>query len=241
LTTLGAANRKERRMPNSRAAPDSANAEVDRRLFENARQFLQQWLEQRAPDAYLTHDWERFHAAYSQILRGMAARFRLAPEECDDVLQEVWSEVCARLPQLDWHRCGSGSGLRAWLYTLVRNKSIDCIRKRVRHRVETAVHVNALALVDPRPGPADQWDHPWDWELLRLLVGELQDEISAENLRFLTLRLLEGRSLAEAAKALTLPKERVKHRQKYLLRKLRGKLRLYRGEPLQPAGSGPQS
>jgi RNA polymerase sigma factor (sigma-70 family) len=227
-------------MSTIRPSNQSAIADVDRLLFENAKQFLQQWLEQRAPDAYLTHDWERFHAAYSQILRGMAAGFRLAPEEGDDVLQEVWSEVSARLPQLDWQRCGLGAGLRAWLYTLVRNKSIDLIRKRLRRRTETDACANALALVDPRPGPADQWDQPCDWELLRLLVGELQDEISAENYRFLTLRLLESRSLAEAAEALNLPKQLLKHRQKYLLRKLRGKLRLYWGEPLQPAGSRPR-
>jgi len=198
-------------------------------LVKNACAFLKQRLRRLAPDAVLTHAWDSFYRTYTNILRRMAAEFHLGAEESEDLTQEVWIQVIAHLPEFDWQP--HGSGLRGWLYTLVRNKALNVIRRKVRHPVRLAGDMEMHEVADRAPGPAHEWELQWDRELMHSLLAELETKVPPLNHRLLVLRWIEGRPVAEVARLLNLSKKQVKYRQQRLFRKLRAAQALYRGEP----------
>jgi RNA polymerase sigma factor (sigma-70 family) len=114
---------------------------------------------------------------------------------------------------------------------MIRNQALNFIRHRVRRPVKLADGEQMGEVVDPGPGPAEQWEARWDRELLVHLTAELAKKVSPLNHRLLTLRWLEERSLAETAAFLHLTEKQVTYRQSRLFRKLRAALAVYRGEP----------
>jgi len=204
-------------------------AKAEKAMVKNACAFLRQRLQKLAPDAVLTHAWDGFYRTYTNILRRMAAEFRLDAAESEDLVQEVWLQVIAHLSEFDWQP--HGSGLRGWLYTLVRNKALNLIRRKVRRPVRLAGDTKMREVVDRAPGPAEEWESQWDRELMQSLLAELGQKMSTVNYRLLTLRWIEGCPLAEVARRLKLTDRQVTYRQRRLFRKLRAALALYRGEP----------
>ena len=198
-------------------------------LVKNVKAFLKHRLQRLAPDAVLTHAWDSFYRTYTNILRRMAAEFHLDAGESEDLIQEVWAQVIVHLSEFDWQ--GHGSGLRGWLYTLVRNKALNLIRQKVRHPARLAGGMEMHEVADRVPGPAEQWETRWDRELMHLLLADLEKKVSPVNHRLLILRWIEGRPLAEVALTLKLSERQVTYRQQRLFRKLRAALALYRGQP----------
>lgn len=209
--------------------------EIEQALLANAKEFLRQRLEGHAPDALLTQQWEEFHRVYSAFLHQMATRFGLDAQETEDLIQAVWLEVCLHLPEVN--SPSRPSGLRAWLFTLIRNQALKFLRWKQRHPVQLLQNLDANELIGLTAGPADQADEACDRELLDVLLTEMQKEVPAEHYRLLILRLVEGRSAAEAAQALGLSAAQFKERQKYLFRTLRGKVALYQGVPCDRLGT----
>jgi RNA polymerase sigma factor (sigma-70 family) len=202
---------------------------AEKALVKNACAFLQKRLQRLAPDAVLTHAWDGFYRTYTNILRRMAAEFRLDAEDSEDLVQEVWLQVIAHLPEFEWQP--DGSGLRGWLYTLIRNKALNLIRQKARNPVRPGGLMEMHEVTDRTPGPAEQWEIQWDRELMHLLLAELSTQVSPVNHRLLVLRWIEGRPLAEVARLLNLSEKQVTYRQQRLFRKLRAAQALYRGEP----------
>jgi RNA polymerase sigma factor (sigma-70 family) len=207
-------------------------------LVKNASAFLKQRLQRLAPDAVLTHAWDSFYRTYTGILRRMAGEFHLDAGESEDLVQEVWAQVIVHLPEFDWR--GHGSGLRGWLYTLVRNKALNYIRRKVRDPVRLGGSMPVHEVADRTPGPAEQWEARWDRELMQLLLADLKKKISPLNHRLLILRWIEGRPLADVAQLLKLSERQVTYRQQRLFRKLRAARALYRGEPFGANPDGPR-
>jgi RNA polymerase sigma-70 factor, ECF subfamily len=212
------------------AQPQDRHEQV---LVKNACAYLKQRLQKLAPDAVLTHAWDSFYRTYTNILRRMAGEFHLDAGESEDLVQEVWAQVIVHLPEFNWRR--QGSGLRGWLYTLVRNKALNLIRRKVRQPVQLAGVMELHEVADRAPGPAEQWEVRWDRELMHLLLAELDKRVSPVNHRLLILRWIEGRPLAEVAQVLKLSERQVTYRQQRLFRKLRAAQALYRGEPFGAA------
>ena len=81
--------------------------------------------------------------------RDSLARFLAAtvgPQEADDCLQETLIAALRAYPRLR-----DGSNVRAWLFTIARNKALDEHRARVRRPVpvaETSESGSAVALAD---------------------------------------------------------------------------------------------
>jgi RNA polymerase sigma factor (sigma-70 family) len=202
-------------------------------LVKNACAFLKQHLQKLAPDAVLTHAWDSFYRTYTNILRRMAAEFHLDAGESEDLVQDVWAQVIVHLSEFDWQR--QGSGLRGWLYTLVRNRALNLIRQKGRHPIRLAGDMEMHEVADRGPSPAEEWEVRWDRELMQLLLAELEKKVSPVNHRLLILRWIEGRPLAEVAQLLKLSEKQVTYRQLRLFRKLRAAQALYRGEPFGAA------
>jgi RNA polymerase sigma factor (sigma-70 family) len=205
-------------------------------LVNQAKEFLRQHLLKLAPDAVLTQAWDSFYRTYTEILRRMAAEFRVNAEESEDLVQEVWARVIVHLHEFHWR--AHGAGLRGWLYIMIRNQALSLIRRKVRDPLRLANGNEIHGVADPRPGPAEQWQACWDRELLHLLLAELKKKVSAVNHRLLILRWIEDRPLAEVAQLLNLSEKQVTYRQQRLFRKLRAAQALYRGEPFAATSLG---
>jgi RNA polymerase sigma factor (sigma-70 family) len=87
--------------------------------------------------------------------RHSLARFLAAtvgPQEADDCLQETLIAALRAYPRLR-----EGSNVRAWLFTIARNKALDEHRARVRRPVPVAESSGgaAVALAD---GDEELWD-----------------------------------------------------------------------------------
>ncbi len=218
--------------PTSAPSQDSG----EKTLVKNACAYLNQRLQKLAPDAVLTHAWDSFYRTYTSILRRMAGEFHLDAGESEDLVQEVWAQVIVHLSEFDWQR--QGSGLRGWLYTLVRNRALNLIRQKFRHPVRLADDMEMRAVADRAPGPAAEWEVRWDRELMQLLLADLEKKVSPVNHRLLVLRWIEDRPLAEVAQLLKLSEKQVTYRQLRLFRKLRAAQALYRGEPFGATSAG---
>jgi RNA polymerase sigma factor (sigma-70 family) len=204
-------------------------------LVKSACAFLRQRLQRLAPDAVLTHAWDGFYRTYTNVLRGMATEFHLDAGESEDLIQEVWLQVIVHLQEFEWQP--HGSGLRGWLYTLVRNKALNFLRQKARHPVRLAGDMVRHEVADRAPGPAKEWEAGWERELMHSLLAELKKSVSPVNHRLLVLRWIEGRPLAEVAQQLSLSEKQVIYRQQRLFRKLRAAQALYRGEPFGVASN----
>jgi RNA polymerase sigma-70 factor (ECF subfamily) len=182
-----------------------------------------------APDAVLTRAWDVFYETYTDVLRRMAAEFRLDAQQCEDLVQEVWARVIVNFSKFQWRE--HGAGLRGWLYAMIRNQALNFIRQEVRRPLKLTSGVEMRDVADSDPGPDEQWEARWDRELLHHLIEELGKKTSSANHRLMILRWLEERSLAETATLLKLSEKQVIYRQHRLLCKLRAALAVYRGEP----------
>jgi len=198
-------------------------------LVNKVKAFLKQRLQRLAPDAVFTHAWDGFYRTYTNILRRMAAEFHLDAGESEDLIQEVWAQVIVHLSEFEWQP--HASGLRGWMYTLIRNKALNFLRQKARHPVRHVGGMEIDEVADRGPGPAEQWEVRWDRELMQFLLDELKKKVSPVNHRLLILRWIECRPLAEVASILQLSERQVTYRQRRLFRKLRVALALYRGDP----------
>lgn len=215
-----------------------AEDSTEKALVHQAREYLHRRLHKHAPDAVLTQAWDLFYQTYTDVLRRMAAEFHLDAQESEDLVQEVWARVIVNLSEFQWRE--HGAGLRGWLFTMIRNQAMNLLRQKSRRPAKLANSMDMRDVVDPGPGPAEQWEACWDRELLRYLIAELAKEVSPLNHQLLVLRWLEERSLAETATVLNLSEKQVTYRQHRLFRKLRAALAIYRGEPFGGDSLDPQ-
>jgi RNA polymerase sigma factor (sigma-70 family) len=157
-------------------------------------------------------------------MRRFAHARGLRGADVDDCLQTVWMEVAAGLTRFE--RSAERSGLRAWLYTLVRSKACDLLSRRAKRSADS---LDAARLAGREPlaadgSPVDVLESEWERALLETVLNDLRDEISETNWRLLRMRFVEGCAPAEVASALGLSPEEVRYRQSRLLKKLRGRV-----------------
>ena len=198
-------------------------------LLKNTQAYLRSLLERQAPDTVLTEAWEHFYRIYNGVIRRFVIAHGIRDADVDDCVQDVWSEVAARL--VEFRRPRNRPGLRAWLYTLVRSTTTNVLRGKARHpagSLDEAIRAGD----EPSSNESDPADVcQWQWEnaLLSTVLAELRSEVSQRNSRLLHMRLIETRSVAEVAAALSLTREQVRSRQYRMLRKLRARMAVYTG------------
>jgi RNA polymerase sigma factor (sigma-70 family) len=198
-------------------------------LLESAQEFLRQQLEHLSPNSLLLAAWDEFYRIYSGVIRRFILAHGLRGADVDDCAQEVWMDVAARL--LVFEHPEDRPGLRAWLYTVVRSKASDLMRRRKRRPTDGLDEADHEPVANDSD-PADLFEREWELALLKTVLEELRDTVSATNLRLLEMRLLEGRSVSEVAMKLGLNAEQVWYRQHRTVRKLQIRLAIYMGEPV---------
>jgi RNA polymerase sigma-70 factor (ECF subfamily) len=154
------------------------------------------------------------YAEHAESARELASRLLYDRGEAEDVVQEVFLTLWRRPDCFDPQR---GTG-RAWLLTVVRNRSMDHLRRRVPR---DSVDELAERLPDPcQPDVADQLVAAATSDQLWRLVDSLPPA-QAELIRRAYLRGETHQAIAEAT---GLPLGTVKSRIRLGLDKLRGAL-----------------
>jgi RNA polymerase sigma factor (sigma-70 family) len=194
--------------------------------------YLRSLLEQQTPDALVTAAWDEFYRVYDALMRRFAYSRGLSGSDVDDCLQAVWMEVASRFS--DFKLPETQSGLRSWLYMLVRSKAGDLLRRRQRRPAES---LDTAREVGREPADRDAQpplllEQQWERALLETLLEELRQEVSERNWRLLQMRCLEGREVADVAVELGLSSEQVWYRQRRLMKKLKARVAVFTGQTL---------
>ncbi len=211
-------------------APDRSADTTLLPLLHDTQAFLQSLLRRQAPDSVLSEAWEEFYRVYNELIRRFVIARGMRDADVDDCVQEVWNAVALKL--VDFQRPKDRPGLRAWLYTLVRSKATDLIRRKARQPAKSLGQQSQAPAEPPGndPDPADVYERQWESAMLQTAIEELRTEVSELNYRVLQMRLLEGRDVAEVAAALDVPLARVRYCQHRALSKLRARMAVYTGK-----------
>lgn len=152
-------------------------------------------------------DGEAFEILYHRhrdwVFR-MACRITDAPHLADDVLQEVFCYFLSKFPGFDL-RCG----LRTFFYPVVRNLSLNAVKKARRYDggPEAEAHLKNLTA----PQQANDNDG----------FGEIIAGLSADHREILLLRFVDGMTLPEIAELIAIPLGTAKSRLHHALGALR--------------------
>lgn len=145
---------------------------------------------------------------YQEPLIHFLRRLVNSEEDAFDCAQEAFLAAYRNL----W-RYSEEYPFRAWLYAIARNKAMDLQRKRKRQVVSELENT----LMDPGPGPEEQWLVGEESRMLERALNNLPENYK----QVLYLRYKQDLSYEEIAQVLNIPISRVKthlHRGKERLR-----------------------
>ena len=138
--------------------------------------------------------------AYQTPAYRLAARM-CGPDSAEDVTQEAFLAAWRALPEFRGY-----CRFSTWLYRLVSNAAIDCLRREKKHR-DTG-DVDDLELPDGGPSPQEQAER----SDTRNAVRRALDRLSPEHRQVLLLRFMQELDYGEIARALNVSEGTVKSR-----------------------------
>jgi RNA polymerase sigma-70 factor (ECF subfamily) len=150
-------------------------------------------------------------------LLGVAQGMLSDPDEAEEVVQEAFSAAWSHTDALgDEHEA-----LMPWLLRITRNRAIDRLRRRARHRIRLAraeasgaLPTDAVAPVEPNEAARPGWHVH---ESVHAALGSLP----AEQREAVELAYFQGLTHAEIARMLEIPMGTVKTRLRLAIAKLR--------------------
>lgn len=138
--------------------------------------------------------------AYQTPAYRLAARI-CGPDSAEDVTQEAFLAAWRALPEFR-----GDCRFSTWLYRLVSNAAIDCLRREKKHR-DTG-DVDDLELPDGGPSPQEQAERSDTRDAVRRAL----DRLSPEHRQVLLLRFMQELDYGEIARALNVSEGTVKPR-----------------------------
>lgn len=142
------------------------------------------------PPADLVESWNKFYNCYAPRIEKYLSGWSLTDADRSDCSQDVWKDVVGSLGHFE-HDPARGD-LGTWLMTLARNKAIDFIRRRNRHKLE---HLDETAMrgpLDPRPDPAAEYERRRTMAQVQRILLELSGKVSLTSFQVLYQRLDGG-------------------------------------------------
>ncbi|MGF1654208.1 MAG: sigma-70 family RNA polymerase sigma factor [Actinomycetales bacterium] len=154
----------------------------------------------------------QLYREHGGALVGYATRLTGDRHAAEDIVQEALVRAWRHRNDLSADR----GSIRSWLFTVVRNITVDRARAQARRPVEAGADV--LEVADrPASGAVEEAQHVVDQVVLRHALARL----TPEHRQVLALVQLAGLSVAEAAEHLGVPPGTVKSRTYYALKALR--------------------
>ena len=149
-----------------------------------------------APPPTPVSSFQAVYRQYFNFVWSSARRFGVPPDAMDDLVQEVFIVIHAKLPGLE-----RPDLLRSWIYGVVRRTASN-YRRALRTQTAAGILTGAYGEVEsPEPTPFEYLKTNSELELLATLLAEL-DEPKRE---VFTLVELDELTVPEAAEALQIP------------------------------------
>ena len=197
--------------------PSAGVEDDDDALIRTVQLYLRRRAERSAAAANDSSGWNRFYELYDPLVRRVARSWGLPDADLDDCVQEVWTELIAQIPKLDYD--AARGRFRSWLFTVVRRKVIRFVRRKMRGRV---VPLADSALLSGRENdPSIECQRQETGQIVMEMLSTFRCQLSEVNYRVLHLRWIDGRSSTEIAASVDLTKEQVRWRLHRMKRKLR--------------------
>jgi RNA polymerase sigma factor (sigma-70 family) len=196
-------------------------------LLDRTQAYLRAILQAQAPNTLLCESWGEFYRAYNDLIRRYVLSRQIPLSDADDCVQEVWTAIAKNLAEFEHPR--ERPGLRAWLYTLVRSKTADVMRRRSKHAVAS---LDAICACQGEPAADDDAGCVWSRLFLETVLAEVLAEESEENNRIMTMRLIDEYGSAEIAERVGLTTRVVRYRLNQIRQRVRTRLAFYSGETL---------
>ncbi|MCB9277090.1 MAG: sigma-70 family RNA polymerase sigma factor [Lewinellaceae bacterium] len=165
---------------------------------------------------YFSCLYERYEARLLRYIKRMGA---LTEEEAQDVLQEAFIKVWKNL-----HAFDQNLKLSSWLYRIVHNQAVSCLRKKQSFgKDQTAGFNEGLLAHIPDGGPGEE--SPEALEEKDQHIHALLNQLPLPYKEVMVLKFLEDMSYEEISDVLKIPEGTVAtriNRAKKALRKLSG-------------------
>ncbi|MBX7168907.1 MAG: sigma-70 family RNA polymerase sigma factor [Pirellulales bacterium] len=211
-------------------SPSAGDGYTNSETLQAAQLYLEQRLERGEPIP--EHGWQQFYAVYEPLIRRFAVRCRVPADELDDCVQEALQTVIVALRDFRYER--SRGSFRGWLYSLVRSRATDLMRRRLRRTARLDLGAPTEQVAGPAAEPSAEIDRRWHSALVQQVVEQLRGEVSPRNFEVFYLRAIEERSVAEVAERTGSSPEKVRYRHHRMVRKFRDLFLLLTGEEYQP-------
>ena len=206
------------------AAPSAVAAPVpptlSPSLIEQASEYLRCNGAGTQPSAELRDAWAQFYSSCDSLIRKFARKIAPRQIDQDDCAQEVWTDLLRTLPDFKLDR--SRGKFSSWLYTVVRSKATNQLRRQARDRFAGALS-SVRAVAPASDEPSRQLDRQSERQAVRSALATLKGVTSDRSFQVLHMRHIEGRSVREVAESLGMKPGQVwvtEHRMKRKLHRL---------------------
>jgi RNA polymerase sigma-70 factor, ECF subfamily len=163
--------------------------------------------------------WRQLARLYGPLVYQWCRHRGLGPEDCEDVLQEVFLTVAARVSDFECRR--ERGPFRGWLWTITRHKLGDWFRRR---RKSERAAGGTPALNDLLRVPAEADDSapggPALGALYRRALDQIRTEFEGRSWQAFWQVAVEGRRPADVAAALGVTRNAVYVAKSRILRRL---------------------
>src|SRR6059036_307535 len=218
----------------NRCAPIPVNANSTNGIATDSRLLarLKDWRDDAS--------WEEFFRLYRGIMHEFARRQGLNEQEAQDVVQDTLLSVARYLHAFkhDASRCS----FRRWLLRIVRNRTVDLVRRRPNERSfpgrwPGADSGTGTAPIDRVPDlrslqPGERWERQWEAQVLEAALEKLKRQVKPRHYQVFDLAVLQhnptkrvARTLGISPTQVYLVKHRVLRAFKQMLEKLQAGLR----------------
>jgi RNA polymerase sigma-70 factor (ECF subfamily) len=163
--------------------------------------------------------WSRFVRLYTPLLFLWARRLGAGANDAEELVQDVFAVLAREMPTF---RHEPTRRFRGWLWTIVRNRWCDQLRRRAAHA--PVASPEALANV---PGPdnvEEMIEAEYRTHLIRRALEIMRAELPAQDWRACEEYVLGGRPAADVARELGMSLNQVYVIKSRLLRRVREEL-----------------
>lgn len=168
--------------------------------------------------------WQRLAKLYGPLVYRWARVAGLQESDAADIVQEVFRSVSQSIQSFDTTR---GSGFRAWLWGVVRNKLREHFRRRASSPQAiggTDAHVQFAQLPELEPASEDAAGCDPEVELLHRTLSYIRVEFEDSTWQAFWRATVAGDSTEDIAAALGISRQAVRQAKYRVLRRLRQEL-----------------
>lgn len=167
--------------------------------------------------------WERLVQLYTPLIRTWVGRHVPQPDDVNDVVQQVFTVVVARLPEFVHN--GRPGAFRHWLRSITVNHLRAFWRARRPQAAQAEGEAALDQLEDLASSPSREWDREHDEHVARKLLEYVEPEFRPATWQAFRRLVLDGASPETVAGELGLSVNAVLIAKSRVLRRLRQEVR----------------